>query len=70
MWASRFLVSFFRMPKTDALRDAYRHSGFVTALTVRVEPSAPVDCVLCHWPHHPIAETINTPIRVAAFTLL
>ena len=34
------------MPKTHSLRDAYRHPGFVPAMTVRVEPGAPADYVL------------------------
>ncbi len=29
------------MPKTHSLRDAYRHPGFVPAMTVRVEPDPP-----------------------------
>ena len=29
------------MPKTHRLRDAYRHPGFVPAMTVRVDDDAP-----------------------------
>ena len=34
------------MPKRHSLRDAYRHPGFVPALTVRVDPDAPEVYVL------------------------
>jgi hypothetical protein len=29
------------MPETQSLRDAYRHSGFVPAINIRIDPNAP-----------------------------
>jgi hypothetical protein len=34
------------MPKNHSLRDAYRHPGFVPAMTVRVDPDIPEVYVL------------------------